>query len=109
MKKCIVIIKPFKLADVLEAASRCPIRDFTMSEVRGYGLQKGHLDLYTGSEYKIKFLPKTRLEFYVRDEDLEPSLRSILQAAKTGRIGDGKVFILDADPLSGSDAAAASK
>ncbi|MFC1586831.1 P-II family nitrogen regulator [Planctomycetota bacterium] len=99
MKKCIVLVKPFKLADVLETLSSCPIQCLTMAEVRGYGLQKGHLDLYTGSEYKIKFLPKTRLEFYVHVEDCQSVLEKVVTAAKTGRIGDGKIFIIDTENL----------
>jgi nitrogen regulatory protein PII len=88
-----VIVKPFKLDDVLAALRPLPVQALMVSEVRGYGRQKGHLELYEGSEYEITFMPKVRLEFVASRFEREAIIRAVCQAARTGRIGDGKVFI----------------
>lgn len=90
-----VIVKPFKLDDVVQALSRFPVRELTVAECRGYGRQKGHLELYEGSEYQITFLPKVRLEFAASAFDAEAIIQAVCEAARTGRIGDGKIFITD--------------
>lgn len=90
-----VIVKPFKLEDVVQALARFPVRELTVSECRGYGRQKGHLELYEGSEYQITFLPKVRLEFAASAFDKEAIVQAICAAARTGRIGDGKIFVSD--------------
>lgn len=88
------VVKPFRLDAVLEALRGLPVTDLTVGECRGYGRQKGHLELYEGSEYEITFLPKVRLEMVVSDFDRERVIDAICRAARTGRIGDGKVFVL---------------
>jgi nitrogen regulatory protein P-II 1 len=93
MKKVECIIKPFKLEDVKEALSDIGITGMTISEVKGFGRQKGHTELYRGSEYTVDFLPKVKLEIIVKDEDVDRVVESIATAARTGRIGDGKIFI----------------
>ena len=95
LKRCLVFVKPFKLEDVVTALAPFAIEALTVSECRGYGRQKGHLELYEGSEYQITFLPKVRLEFLASAFDLEPILAAIQAAARTGRIGDGKIFVTD--------------
>ncbi len=97
MKKLWCIIKPFKLQDVLKAIKDAGIEDVTITEVKGYGRQKGHLELYQGSEYVISFLPKIKLELTVPDEDAETTIKMIRDAAFTGRIGDGKIFVFNAE------------
>ncbi|MEE9199908.1 MAG: P-II family nitrogen regulator [Candidatus Brocadiales bacterium] len=97
MKKLWCIIKPFKLQDVLKAVKDAGIEDVTITEVKGYGRQKGHLELYQGSEYVISFLPKIKLELTVPDEDTETTIQTIRDAAFTGRIGDGKIFVFNAE------------
>ncbi|MFB3896120.1 MAG: P-II family nitrogen regulator [bacterium] len=93
MKKVECIIKPFKLEDVKEALADIGITGMTISEVKGFGRQKGHTELYRGSEYTVDFLPKVKLEIIVKDEDVDRVVESIATAARTGRIGDGKIFI----------------
>ena len=93
MKKIICIIKPFKLASALEALSHFPIEGLLVTEVRGYGRQKGHLDLYAGSEYEIHYLPKVKLEIVVGDRQADEVVVAITGAAATGKIGDGKIFV----------------
>lgn len=93
MKKVEAIIKPFKLEEVKEALSRVGIQGLTVSEVKGFGRQKGHKELYRGAEYIVEFLPKVKLEIVVSDDKVEPVVKAILEAASTGRIGDGKIFI----------------
>jgi nitrogen regulatory protein PII len=88
-----VIVKPFKLDEVVEALAAFPLEGLVIDEVRGYGRQKGHLELYSGSEYSITFLPKMRIEFAAEEARLPAILRAVEDAAKTGRIGDGKVFV----------------
>jgi nitrogen regulatory protein P-II 1 len=93
VKKVECIIKPFKLEDVKEALADIGITGMTVSEVKGFGRQKGHTELYRGSEYTVDFLPKVKLEIIVKDEDVDRVVESIATAARTGRIGDGKIFI----------------
>jgi len=93
MKKVECIIKPFKLEDVKEALADIGVTGMTVSEVKGFGRQKGHTELYRGSEYTVDFLPKVKLEIIVKDEDVDRVVESIATAARTGRIGDGKIFI----------------
>jgi len=94
VKKVEAIIKPFKLEEVKEALAGVGIQGLTVSEVKGFGRQKGHKELYRGAEYVVEFLPKVKLEIVVPDDKLERVVEAILKAASTGRIGDGKIFIL---------------
>lgn len=94
MKKIEAIIKPFKLEDVKEALAGVGVQGMTVCEVKGFGRQKGHTEIYRGSEYTVDFLPKLRLEVVVPDNVLEAAVSAILKAAKTGKIGDGKIFVL---------------
>ena len=94
MKKIEAIIKPFKLDEVKNALAEIGIQGLTISEVKGFGRQKGHTELYRGAEYTIDFLPKVKVEIVVKDDQLEPAVEAIIAAAKTGSIGDGKIFIL---------------
>lgn len=93
MKKIECIVKPFKLEDVKEALSELGIMGMTVSEVKGFGRQKGHTELYRGSEYTVDFLPKVKIELVVSDDILEKAVQTIIAAAKTGNIGDGKIFV----------------
>lgn len=93
MKKIEAIIKPFKLDDVKEALSEVGIQGITVSEVRGFGRQKGHTELYRGAEYVVDFLPKLKLEIVLDDDQVERAIEAIEQSARTGRIGDGKIFV----------------
>ncbi|MFA7420183.1 MAG: P-II family nitrogen regulator [Melioribacteraceae bacterium] len=93
MKKIEAIIRPFKLDDVKEALLEEGIRGMTITEVRGYGRQKGHKETYRGSEYQIEFVPKLKIEIVVEDKLAEKALDAILRTAKTGQVGDGKIFI----------------
>jgi nitrogen regulatory protein PII len=93
MKKIEAIIKPFKLEDVKEALTEMGVEGMTISEVKGFGRQKGHTEIYRGSEYTVDFLPKIKLELVVADSRLESAVTAIVKAAKTGKIGDGKVFV----------------
>ena len=94
MKKIEAIIKPFKLDEVKEALSQVGVEGLTVTEVKGFGRQKGHTELYRGAEYVVDFLPKVKLEIVVRDEIVERAIDAISQAANTGKIGDGKIFVL---------------
>ncbi|HEY5792342.1 MAG TPA: P-II family nitrogen regulator [Chthoniobacterales bacterium] len=94
MKKIEAIIKPFKMEDVKEALAEIGIEGMTVSEVKGFGRQKGHTEIYRGSEYTVDFLPKVKFEIVVADGLVEKTVAAISTAAKTGKIGDGKVFIL---------------
>jgi nitrogen regulatory protein PII len=93
MKKVEAVVKPFKLDDVREALSDVGITGMTAIEVKGFGRQKGHTELYRGAEYVVDFLPKVKLEIVVKDEDLERCVEVITTAARTGKIGDGKIFV----------------
>ena len=93
MKKVEAIIKPFKLDEVKESLSGIGVQGLTVSEVKGFGRQKGHTELYRGAEYVVDFLPKVKLEVIVRDEQVVEVVETIEKAAKTGRIGDGKIFV----------------
>ncbi len=97
MKKIEAIIKPFKLEEVKEALAELGIEGMTVTEVKGFGRQKGHTEIYRGSEYTVDFLPKIKIEIVVPDDVLEKATRAIVEAAKTGKIGDGKVFISPVD------------
>ena len=93
MKKIDAIIKPFKLEDVKEALSGIGVEGMTVSEVKGFGRQKGHTEIYRGSEYTVDFLPKIKFEMVVPDERAQRAVEAILRAARTGKIGDGKIFV----------------
>jgi nitrogen regulatory protein P-II 1 len=93
MKKVEAIIKPFKLEEVKDALSDVGIEGMTVSEVKGFGRQKGHTEIYRGSEYTVDFLPKIKLELVLADNRVDAAVTAIVKAAKTGKIGDGKVFI----------------
>jgi nitrogen regulatory protein P-II 1 len=95
MKKIEAIIKPFKLDDVREALSEIGITGMTAIEVKGFGRQKGHTELYRGAEYVIDFLPKVKIEIVVKDDQLDSCIEAITNAARTGKIGDGKIFVGD--------------
>ena len=95
MKKIEAIIKPFKLDEVKEALQEIGLQGITVIEAKGFGRQKGHTELYRGAEYVVDFLPKIKIEVVVDDGQLGPALEAIQQAARTGRIGDGKIFISD--------------
>lgn len=99
MKKIEAIIKPFKLDDVREALSDIGITGMTVTEVKGFGRQKGHTELYRGAEYMIDFLPKVKLEIVVADEIVEQCVDAIMDTAQTGKIGDGKIFIYDVESV----------
>ena len=94
MKLVSAIIKPFKLDEVREALSQIGVQGITVTEVKGFGRQKGHTELYRGAEYVVDFLPKLKIEVAIADELLEPVLDAIEGAARTGKIGDGKIFVL---------------
>ncbi|MGA2445305.1 MAG: P-II family nitrogen regulator [Opitutaceae bacterium] len=94
MKFIVAIIKPFKLEEVKEALSQLGIQGMTVTEVKGFGRQKGHTEIYRGSEYTVDFLPKVKIEVVVADDLVGKVVESVVKAAKTGKIGDGKVFVL---------------
>jgi len=93
MKKIEAIIKPFKLDEVREALSEIGVTGLTVTEVKGFGRQKGHTELYRGAEYVVDFLPKVKLEIVVADSGLDEAIEAIIKAARTGKIGDGKIFV----------------
>ena len=93
MKKVEAIIKPFKLEEVKEALANAGVKGLTVSEVKGFGRQKGHKELYRGAEYEIEFLPKVKLEVVVSEDELDAVIEAIASSARTGRLGDGKVFV----------------
>ncbi len=99
MKKVEAIIKPFKLDEVKEALHAIGIQGITVSEVKGFGRQKGHTELYRGTEYVVDFLPKIKMEIVVKDELVAKVVETVVEAARTGRIGDGKVFVLSVDEV----------
>jgi len=94
MKKIEVIIKPFKLDDVKEALNGIGIKGMTLSEVKGYGRQKGHTEIYRGAEYVVDFLPKIKIEIIVEADQVDKVIETVVEAARTGKIGDGKIFVL---------------
>jgi nitrogen regulatory protein P-II 1 len=93
MKQITAIIKPFKLEEVREALAECGVTGLTVTEVKGFGRQKGHTELYRGAEYVVDFLPKIKLEVVVKSTDVERCVDAIVTAARTGKIGDGKIFV----------------
>ena len=97
MKLIIAIIKPFKLEEVKTALSEIGVEGMTVTEVKGFGRQRGHTELYRGAEYVVDFVPKTRIEVAVRSELVDQVIEAILKAAKTGKVGDGKIFITEID------------
>jgi nitrogen regulatory protein PII len=99
MKLIIAIIKPFKLEEVKEALASVGIEGMTVTEVKGFGRQKGHTEIYRGSEYTVDFLPKVKIEIAIGDELVSKTVDAIVKSAKTGKIGDGKVFVLPVDDI----------
>ena len=99
MKKIEAIIKPFKLEEVKDALSQIGIEGMTVSEVKGFGRQKGHTEIYRGSEYKVDFLPKIKIEIVLPDGRVDAAIAAIVSSAKTGKIGDGKVFVSDVEEI----------
>ncbi len=97
MKKIVAIIKPFKLEDVKDALGEIEVSGMTVSEVKGYGRQQGHSELYRGAEYIVDFLPKIKIEIVVKNEDTDKAVEAIVKSAKTGKIGDGKIFVSSID------------
>jgi nitrogen regulatory protein PII len=95
MKLVTAIVKPFRLDDVRNALSEVGIQGMTVSEVKGFGRQRGHTELYRGAEYVVDFLPKAKIEVAVADDLLERTVEAIIEAAKTGKVGDGKIFVTD--------------
>ena len=95
MKKIEAIIKPFKLDEVREALSEVGVTGLTVTEVKGFGRQKGHTELYRGAEYVVDFLPKIKIELVIADSAVEQAIEAIIKAARTGKIGDGKIFVWD--------------
>jgi nitrogen regulatory protein PII len=99
MKKIEAIIKPFKLDDVKDALQQIAIQGMTITEVKGFGRQKGHTEIYRGAEYVIDFIPKVKLELIVADSQVPKVLKAIQESAKTGKIGDGKIFVLPVEEV----------
>lgn len=99
MKKIEAIIKPFKLEEVREALSEIGINGLTVTEVKGFGRQKGHTELYRGAEYVVDFLPKVKVEVVLNDEVVDQAVDAIVKAARTGKIGDGKIFVSTVDQV----------
>ena len=99
MKKIEAIIKPFKLDEVREALSEIGVSGLTVTEVKGFGRQKGHTELYRGAEYVVDFLPKVKIDIVVADQAADGAVDAILQAARTGRIGDGKMFVMPVEQV----------
>ncbi|MDF2953948.1 MAG: Nitrogen regulatory protein PII [Thermodesulfobacterium sp.] len=93
MKKIEAIIKPVKLEEVKAALGKIGIYGMTITEVRGFGRQKGHIEVYRGKEYEVRFLPKIKIELIVKDEEVEKVVNAIIEAARTGQVGDGKIFV----------------
>ena len=99
MKKIDAVIKPFKLDEVREALSEIGVSGLTVTEVKGFGRQKGHTELYRGAEYVVDFLPKVKIEIVVADNMLEQAIEAIVKAARTGKIGDGKIFVTSVEQV----------
>lgn len=99
MKKIEAVIKPFKLDEVREGLSEVGVTGLTVTEVKGFGRQKGHTELYRGAEYVVDFLPKIKIEVIVADETVDRAVEAIIKAARTGKIGDGKIFVFDLEQV----------
>ena len=99
MKKIEAVIKPFKLEDVKDALAEAGVTGMTVSDVKGYGRQQGHSELYRGAEYVVDFLPKIKIDVVVKDEMVESTINAIVNSAKTGKIGDGKIFVSSLDEV----------
>ena len=99
MKKIEAIIKPFKLDEVREGLSEIGVTGLTVTEVKGFGRQKGHTELYRGAEYVVDFLPKIKVEVIITDDKVEPAIDAIVKAAHTGKIGDGKIFVMPVEQV----------
>ena len=99
MKMVTAVVKPFKLDEVREALSAIGVQGITVTEVKGFGRQKGHTELYRGAEYVVDFLPKVKVEVVVKESDVERAIEAIVKAAKTGKIGDGKIFVLPVEEV----------
>ena len=99
MKKIEAVVKPFKLEEVREALAEVGVTGLTVTEVKGFGRQKGHTELYRGAEYVVDFLPKVKIEVVVTEKMLEPASEAIIKAARTGKIGDGKIFVTNVDQV----------
>jgi len=99
MKMVTAIVKPFKLDEVREALSAIGVQGVTVTEVKGFGRQKGHTELYRGAEYVVDFLPKVKVEVVVKDSDAERCIEAVVKAAKTGKIGDGKIFVTSVESV----------
>ena len=97
MKKIEAVFKPFKMDDVREALSEVGVNGMTVTEVKGFGRQKGHTELYRGAEYNVDFLPKVKVELIVENEQVERCIEAIMNTAQTGKIGDGKIFVYDVE------------
>ena len=99
MKKIEAVIKPFKLDEVREALSEVGVTGLTVTEVKGFGRQRGHTELYRGAEYVVDFLPKVKVEVIIADGDVDRAIEAIIKAARTGKIGDGKIFVTSVDQV----------
>ena len=99
MKRITAVIKPFKLDEVREALAEVGLTGLTVTEVKGFGRQKGHTELYRGAEYVVDFLPKVKVEVVVKDSDAERCIEAVVKAAKTGKIGDGKIFVTSVESV----------
>ena len=99
MKLVVAVIKPFKLDDVREALAEVGVQGITVTEVKGFGRQKGHTELYRGAEYVVDFLPKVKVEVVVKDSEVDRCIEAIVKAAKTGKIGDGKIFVTQVESV----------
>ena len=99
MKQITAVLKPFKLEEVREALAECGVTGLTVTEVKGFGRQKGHTELYRGAEYVVDFLPKVKVEVVVKDTDVDRCVEAIIKAARTGKIGDGKIFVTNVEQV----------
>ncbi|WP_269532383.1 P-II family nitrogen regulator [Chitinimonas sp. BJYL2] len=99
MKKIEAVIKPFKLDEVREALAEVGVSGLTVTEVKGFGRQKGHTELYRGAEYVVDFLPKVKIEVVITDDKVDPAIDAIVKAARTGKIGDGKIFVMPVEQV----------
>jgi nitrogen regulatory protein P-II 1 len=99
MKQITAVLKPFKLEEVREALAECGVTGLTVTEVKGFGRQKGHTELYRGAEYVVDFLPKVKVEVVVKDTEVDRCVEAIIKAARTGKIGDGKIFVTNVEQV----------